>query len=58
MDYLEFIARVTSHIPDKGQVTVTSSGRGFMLVREGRMGFQNDLGFVAGAARKKKFLSL
>jgi hypothetical protein len=21
MDYLEFIARVTSHIPDKGQVT-------------------------------------
>jgi len=22
MDYLEFIARVTSHIPDKGQVTV------------------------------------
>jgi hypothetical protein len=22
MDYLEFIARVTSHIPDKGQVMV------------------------------------
>jgi hypothetical protein len=22
MDYLEFIARVTSHIPDKGQVRV------------------------------------
>jgi hypothetical protein len=22
MDYLEFIARVTSHIPDKGHVTV------------------------------------
>ena len=22
MDYLEFIARVTSHIPDKGQVVV------------------------------------
>ena len=22
MDYLEFIARVTSHIPDKGQVTL------------------------------------
>jgi hypothetical protein len=22
MDYLEFIARFTSHIPDKGQVTV------------------------------------
>jgi hypothetical protein len=22
MDYLEFIARTTSHIPDKGQVTV------------------------------------
>jgi hypothetical protein len=22
MDYLEFIARVTSHIPDKGQVAV------------------------------------
>ncbi len=25
MDYLEFIARVTSHIPDKGQVMVRSS---------------------------------
>ena len=26
MDYLEFIARVTSHIPDKGQVTVRYYG--------------------------------
>jgi len=26
MDYLEFIARVTSHIPDKGQVTVRYFG--------------------------------
>ena len=26
MDYLEFIARVTSHIPDKGQVTVRYCG--------------------------------
>jgi hypothetical protein len=26
MDYLEFIARVTSPIPDKGQVTVRSYG--------------------------------
>ena len=26
MDYLEFIARVTSHIPDKGQVMVRYSG--------------------------------
>lgn len=26
MDYLEFIARVTSHIPDKGQVTIRYSG--------------------------------
>jgi len=26
MDYLEFIARVTSHIPDKGQVTVRFYG--------------------------------
>jgi hypothetical protein len=26
MDYLEFIARVTSHIPDKGQVTVGKMG--------------------------------
>jgi len=26
MDYLEFIARVTSHIPDKGQVTVQNYG--------------------------------
>jgi hypothetical protein len=25
MDYLEFIARVTSHIPDKGQVAVIDS---------------------------------
>ncbi|MFQ6071005.1 MAG: hypothetical protein ACE5LC_10860 [Candidatus Aminicenantales bacterium] len=24
MDYLEFIARVTSHIPDKGQVMICS----------------------------------
>jgi hypothetical protein len=26
MDYLEFIARVTSHVPDKGQVTVRYYG--------------------------------
>jgi hypothetical protein len=26
MDYLEFIARVTSHIPDKGQVIIRYSG--------------------------------
>lgn len=26
MDYLEFITRVTSHIPDKGQVMVRYSG--------------------------------
>jgi hypothetical protein len=26
MDYLEFIARVTSHIPDKGQVTIRYCG--------------------------------
>jgi len=26
MDYLEFIARVTSHIPDKGQVTIRYIG--------------------------------
>jgi hypothetical protein len=26
MDYLEFIARVTSHIPDRGQVTVRYYG--------------------------------
>ena len=26
MDYLEFIARVTSHIPDKGQVAVRYYG--------------------------------
>ncbi|MGB7296152.1 MAG: transposase [Candidatus Aminicenantales bacterium] len=26
MDYLEFIARVTSHIPDKGQVTIRYLG--------------------------------
>ena len=26
MDYLEFIARVTSHIPDKGQVLVRYYG--------------------------------
>jgi hypothetical protein len=26
MDYLEFIARVTSHIPDKGQVTLRYYG--------------------------------
>jgi len=24
MDYLEFIARVTSHIPDKGQVIIAN----------------------------------
>ncbi len=28
MDYLEFIARVTSHIPDKGQVIIRYSGTG------------------------------
>jgi hypothetical protein len=26
LDYLEFIARVTSHIPDKGQVTIRYYG--------------------------------
>jgi hypothetical protein len=26
MDYLEFVARVTSHIPDKGQVMVLYYG--------------------------------
>ena len=26
MDYLEFIARTTSHIPDKGQVTIRYFG--------------------------------
>ena len=26
MDYLEFVARVTSHIPDKGQVVVLYFG--------------------------------
>lgn len=26
MDYLELIARVTSHIPDKGQVTIRYFG--------------------------------
>ncbi len=26
IDYLEFIARVTSHIPDKGQVMIRNSG--------------------------------
>jgi hypothetical protein len=29
-----------------------------MLVREENMGFQDDLGFVTWAVRKKKFLSL
>jgi hypothetical protein len=44
MDYLEFIARVTSHIPDKGQVTVRYYGlyanahRGKMRkVKEGQL---------------------
>jgi hypothetical protein len=41
MDYLEFIARVTSHIPDKGQMTVRYIGlyanahRGKMRKTEG-----------------------
>ena len=41
MDYLEFIVRVTSHIPDKGQVTVRYYGlyanahRGKVRKREG-----------------------
>jgi len=35
MDYLEFIARVTSHIPDKGQVTVRSNGLGIFSARIG-----------------------
>lgn len=44
MDYLEFIARVTSHIPDKGQVMVRYYGlyanahRG-KVRKAGRMGF-------------------
>jgi len=31
MDYLEFITRVTSHIPDKGQVTVRYLGLSYAL---------------------------
>jgi len=42
MDYLEFIARVTSHIPDKGQVADDArpwgagvqAGQGEKLVRQ------------------------
>jgi hypothetical protein len=36
MDYLEFVARVTSHIPDKGQVMVCYSSlypADFLLTR-------------------------
>jgi hypothetical protein len=45
MDYLEFIARTTSHIPDKGQVTVRYYGlyanahRG--KIKKVSMGIQN-----------------
>ncbi len=41
MHYLEFIARVTSHIPDKGQVMIRYSGlysnahRGLPLRKQG-----------------------
>jgi len=38
------------------QPTLTSSEREFMPVREGRMGFQDDIGVVPGAARKRKSL--
>ena len=45
MDYLEIIARVTSHIPDKGQVMV-----------RGRVERESAAGVITSSA-KRKFLS-
>jgi hypothetical protein len=40
------------------QSFLTAPERSFILVREGRMGFQADNGYVTETARKRKFLSL
>jgi hypothetical protein len=45
MDYLEFIAQVTSHIPDKGQVMVSYYG----LYANAHRGKAKKAGFIAVA---------
>jgi hypothetical protein len=45
MDYLEFIAQVTSHIPDKGQIMVSYYG----LYANTHRGKAKKTGFVAVA---------
>jgi hypothetical protein len=36
---------------------LTTPERKFILIPEGKMGFQNKIGFVTAASRKRKFLS-
>jgi len=57
MDYLELIAQVTSHIPDKGQVMVSYYG----LCANAHRGKAKKAGFVAvalGIVEKKRRLPL
>jgi hypothetical protein len=44
--------------PGLSGVFVTASDRSFILVSEGKMGFQDVTGFATAAGRKRKFLSL
>jgi hypothetical protein len=63
MDYLELIARVTSRLPDKGQVMVRfgilTSGRGgdILLFVRGRVDRESAAGDIRSSA-KRKFLRI
>jgi len=50
MDYLEFIARVTAHIPDKGQVMVRYYGL-YAMPTGGRCGRRGSLPSPSGGPR-------
>ena len=51
MDYLEFVARVTSHIPDKGQVMIRSAST---LMRIGEKRRKRELTLPAPLLLKMK----
>ena len=57
MDYLEFIARVTSHISDKGQATIEIAAQPEVYYRRGKEG--RFMGWSGYLPRRKKsnFLS-
>jgi hypothetical protein len=53
MDYLEFIARVTSHIPDKGQVTVRYYGL-YAIAHRGKVARRASRPLLCALSRKSR----